>query len=418
MRRRPSVRSTPTVSTSRAGANASVPPGAWTARNARSPPAIGPLKSASAPMPLPSLYERLASAPDANAFAHGSVSSNTPPASTLRTRNVESRRCEKNAVSMLEPSCCCAPAAISVGRFQVPSATRGAAARNCSRSSGVPIRSEPPRPNTFWPPRSPRLTPVVPSVAPQLGAFMERKFDCELYPSDESARPFTKSLGVGVEKRPLTLRASVNGPSIATDSTDRLGRPALITEPAPSVMTGPGRRPLCSGSVTSTMADATARSPERRRAILVTATSPRSATSGMAAVTERSIDSPRASTSIGAPTNRAFHVRGASTSRSSVSWRFPALRIVNASSKRSPACAPRIDCVGVTSMRAMRAIATSIGARTGVAPAAAVKRTNPARVSPACADTGTPTVSTTTLPRATVPLRAPRRGTLPLATTS
>ena len=69
-------------------------------------------------------------------------------------------------------------------------------------------------------------------------------------------------------------------------------------------------------------------------------------------------------------------------------------------------------------MRATRAIATSIGARTGVAQPAALNRTNPARVSPACADTGTPTVSTTTLPRATIPLRAPRSGTLPLATTS
>ena len=225
-------------------------------------------------MPLPSLYERLASAPDANAFAHGSVSTNTPPASTLRTRNVESRRCEKNAVIMLEPSCCCAPAAISVGLFQVPSATRGAAARNCSRSSAAPNRSEAPRPKTFCPPRSPRLTPVVPSVAPQFGAFIERKFDCELYPSDDSARPFTKSLGVGVEKRPLTLSASVNGPSIASDSTDPVARPALITEATPSVMTGPGRRPLCKGSVTSTIADATARSPERVRAIIVTATSP------------------------------------------------------------------------------------------------------------------------------------------------
>ena len=128
-----------------------------------------------------------------------------------------------------------------------------------------------------------------------------------------------RSSDIGVDTRPLIDTASVSGPSIATDSTVRVGNPALIADAAPTVTTGPGRRPPCDASLTSTIDDASARSPDELRTIIVIAPSPRSALRGMAAVTDRSIDSPRCSNTRGTPTMRAFHNGGPSTDRSSVS---------------------------------------------------------------------------------------------------
>ena len=208
---------------------------------------------------------------------------------------------------MLEPSCCCAPAAIRVGLFQVPSRheevrRRGTATARRRRPYEATLRAR----HVLAARRTEAQAGSTEPSRPNSARSSTGSSTASCIRATTARAPFTKSLGVGVEKRPLTLRASVNGPSIATDSTDRLGRPALITEPAPSVMTGPGRRPLCKGSVTSTIADATA---SFARNGFERSSSPRRRLdrrpSGMAAVTDRSIDSPRANTRVGAPTSRA-----------------------------------------------------------------------------------------------------------------
>src|SRR5690349_18541869 len=68
-------------------------------------------------------------------------------------------------------------------------------------------------------------------------------------------------------------------------------------------------------------------------------------------------------------------------------------------------------------MRATRAISTSMGTRIAGA-AGLMNRTKPARVRPAFADAGTPTVRTTTPPGPTLPLVGPSSDTPPRLTTS